>query len=654
MNDLAPILWEPSSEKIENCNLTAFSRQIKQNIGLDFGLDYHALWKWSVTEKSAFWRECWKFLGIISEGPLEPTLLNGEDFFKAKWFPKLKLNYAETILKWPDNQIAIAAVNESGERQELSFSDLRAEVSRLQQALSSCGVVPGTRVAAILLNTPESITAMLGTASLGGVWTSVSPDFGSAGILDRLLQAEPEVLFAVDGYTFAGKRYDILDKLSQVCNSLPTLKKIIILQTKSTTVTKVIKKSVSWSSFLEPYTPKPVKYKRLPFDHPLFILYTSGTTGVPKCIIHSAGGSMLKSIGEHSMLFDLKESDTAFFPTTLGWMMWNFLVNYLGTGAKIVCYDGSPFYPKTNRLWDLASEEGVTILGLGSSYIEACKKNGFKIENKSKLKKVRTILAGGSVLSPEGFDYIYEKISSDVHLSSASGGTEIMGCLLGSNPWGPVRRGELQAPALGMDMAVINTNGNIIDCEKGELICKSPFPSMPLGLLNDEDGSKFEDTYFSQNPGMWTQGDFAESRSYSGGYVVYGRSDATLNPGGVRIGTAEIYRQVNKVEEVLESVVVGQQWQKDIRIILFVQLKDNLSLTSLLYEKISETIRKGASPRHVPRKIIAVDDIPRTRTGKIAEIAIRNLVNGFPINNREALANPNSLDVFNGISELFR
>ena len=653
MNNPAPVLWKPGTEKIENCNLTAFAKQIKQNLGLDFGLDYQALWKWSITDKSAFWRECWKFLGIISEGPLEPTLLNSDNFFEAKWFPKVKLNYAETILKWPDHKIAIAAVNESGNRHELSFGDLRSEVSRLQQALSSCGVVPGTRVAAILLNTPESIAAMLGTASLGGVWTSVSPDFGSAGMLDRLSQAEPEILFAVDGYTFAGKNYDILDKISQVCSLLPTLKKIIILGTNGAPNTKLIRGSDSWSSFLAPYVAKPMIYNRLPFDHPLFILYTSGTTGVPKCIIQSAGGSMLKSIGEHSMLFDLKQSDTAFFPTTLGWMMWNFLVNYLGTGAKIVCYDGSPFYPKANRLWDLASEEGVTILGLGSSYIEACKKNGFSIEDKSKLKKVRTIIAGGSVLSPEGFDYIYEHISNNVHLSSASGGTEIMGCLLGSNPWGPVRRGELQAPALGMDMAVINADGDVIDEEKGELVCRTPFPSMPLGLLNDENGSRFEETYFSQNPGMWTQGDFAESRSYSGGYVVYGRSDATLNPGGVRIGTAEIYRQVNKIEEILESVVVGQEWQKDIRIILFVQLKDNLALTRLLSEKISDTIRKGASPRHVPRKIIAVDDIPKTRTGKIAEIAIRNLINGFPINNREALANPDSLDIFTGLSELY-
>jgi acetoacetyl-CoA synthetase len=393
-------------------------------------------------------------------------------------------------------------------------------------------------------------------------------------------------------------------------------------------------------------------YTRLPFDHPLFILYTSGTTGIPKSIVHSAGGSMLKSVGEHSMLFDLKPGDTAFFPTTLGWMMWNFLVNYLGTGAKIVCYDGSPFYPDTGRLWQLAAEEGVTVLGLGSSYIEACRKNGFTPDENLDLSAVRKIIAGGSVLSPEGFDYVYEHIASDVHLSSGSGGTEIMGCLLGSNPWGPVRRGELQAPALGMDMAVLNADGEPVNDEKGELVCQSAFPSLPLGLLGDDDGSRFRETYFSQNPGKWTQGDFAEAVENSGGYIVYGRSDATLNPGGVRIGTAEIYRQVDRVEEVAESIVVGQKWQSDVRVVLFVRTQDGVELDDALVDKIRQTIRSGASPRHVPRKIVAVPDIPKTRTGKIAEIAVRDIVNGDAVRNREALANAAALDAFADRPEL--
>lgn len=652
MSEPAPILWQPSPEQIEGRNLTAFAEQVKQNLGLDFGRDYDALWRWSVSDKGAFWRECWKFLGIVSEGPLEPSLINGDSFTGAKWFPEVRLNYAETILKWPDDQIALAAVNETGARYELTFANLRAGASRAQQALADCGVEPGTRVGAILLNTPDSMMAMFGATSLGGVWTSVSPDFGASGILDRLSQAEPEILLAVDGYTFAGKHYDVREKIAEVAAALPSVRKIILVGSGGAPDIGAIPGAQSWDDFLAHHEPAPMTYTRLPFDHPLFILYTSGTTGIPKSIVHSAGGSMLKSVGEHSMLFDLKPGDTAFFPTTLGWMMWNFLVNYLGTGAKIVCYDGSPFYPDTGRLWQLAAEEGVTVLGLGSSYIEACRKNGFEPDEKLDLSAVREIIAGGSVLSPEGFDYVYQHIASDVHLSSGSGGTEIMGCLIGSNPWGPVRRGELQAPALGMDMAVLNEAGEPVNDEKGELVCQSAFPSLPLGLLGDDDGSRFRETYFSQNPGKWTQGDFAEAVENSGGYIVYGRSDATLNPGGVRIGTAEIYRQVDKVEEVLESIVVGQKWQQDVRVVLFVRLNEGVELDDALTDKIRQTIRAGASPRHVPRKIVAVDDIPKTRTGKIAEIAVRDIVNGDPVRNREALANAAALDAFADRPEL--
>jgi acetoacetyl-CoA synthetase len=652
MSEPAPTLWEPSPEEIKARNLTAFAEQVKRNLGLDFGRDYDALWRWSVSDKGAFWREAWQFLGIVSEGPLEPALLNGESFTDAKWFPEVRLNYAETILKWPDDQVALAAVNESGDHYQLTFADLRAGASRAQQAFVEVGVVPGTRIGAILLNTPDAIMAMLGATSLGGVWTSVSPDFGAPGMLDRLSQAEPEILLAADGYTFAGRHYDVRDKIAEVAAALPSVRKVIVVGADGAPDVADMDGVQSWDDFLASYAPKPMVYTRLPFDHPLFILYTSGTTGVPKCIVHSAGGSMLKSVGEHAMLFDLKPGDTAFFPTTLGWMMWNFLVNYLGTGAKIVCYDGSPFYPDTGRLWQLAAEEGVTVLGLGSSYIEACRKNGVRPTADADLSAVRMILAGGSVLSPEGFDYIYENFTGGVQLSSATGGTEIMGCLVGANPWGGVRRGELQAPALGLDVAVLDADRQTVHGEKGELVCRSPFPSLPLGLLGDADGTRFHETYFSQNPGMWTQGDFAEAVADSGGYIVYGRSDATLNPGGVRIGTAEIYRQVDKIDEVLESIVVGQKWQNDVRVVLFVRLQEGAELNYALEDKIRATVRAGASPRHVPRKILAVPEIPKTRTGKIAEIAVRDLVNGEVVHNREALANASALDAFADRPEL--
>lgn len=653
MNAPAPILWQPSPEQIEARRLSAFAEMVRETWGHDFGRDYFALWRWSVDHPEEFWTAAWHYLDFVHEGSLEPALVDGEKFPGARWFPNARLNYAETVLNAPDDRVALTAVSEANASRDVTYGELRSESSRLQQALAGLGVGPGSRVGAIFTNIPEAIAAMLGATSLGGVFSSVSPDFGVPGILDRLSQVSPEILFAVDGYTFAGKRYDVRDKIAEVAAALPSVKRVIVFPTDDTaTDISSIRDAVSWDEFLAPHAPAEMRYTRLPFDHPLFILYTSGTTGVPKCIVHTTGGSMLKSIGEHALQFDVGPGDTAFFPTTLGWMMWNFLVNYLPTGAKIVCYDGSPFHPATDRLWQLAAEQGVTVLGLGSSYIEACRKADTRPGEDFDLSRVRTLLAGGSVLTPECFDFVYDRVAADVHLTSGSGGTEIMGCLLGANPWGPVHRGELQAPALGMDMAVFDPDGASARDAKGELVCRAPFPSLPIGLLGDDDGSRFRDTYFSQNPGAWTQGDFAETSSETGGYVVHGRSDATLNPGGVRIGTAEIYRQVDKVSAVAESIVVGQKWQNDVRVVLFVKLREGAVLDDALQDEIRQTIRDGASPRHVPRRIVAVDDIPKTRTGKIAELAVRDVVNGEPVSNREALANPDALDGFADRPEL--
>ena len=647
MNAPAPILWQPSPEQIEARRLTAFAEMVRDDWGHEFGRDYFALWQWSVDRPDQFWTTAWRYLDIVYEGSLVPALEDGDRFPGARWFPNARLNYAETILNAPDDRIALTAASESGDSRDVTYGAIKREASRVQQALADLGVGPDSRVGAIFTNIPEAITAMLGTTSLGGVFSSVSPDFGVSGILDRLSQVSPDVLFAVDGYTFAGKRHDVREKIAEVVAALPSVKRVIVLPTDAEpSDLSDIRDAVAWDDFLAPHDPREIRYTRLPFDHPLFILYTSGTTGVPKCIVHTTGGSMLKSIGEHALQFDVGSGDTAFFPTTLGWMMWNFLINYLPTGAKIVCYDGSPFYPSTDRLWQLAAEQGVTVLGLGSSYIEACRKADTHPGTDFDLSRVRTVLAGGSVLTPECFDFVYERVAADVHLTSGSGGTEIMGCLLGANPWGPVHRGELQAPALGMDMAVFGPEGESTLNAKGELVCRTPFPSLPIGLLGDEDGSRFRDTYFSQNPGAWTQGDFAETSSQTGGYVVHGRSDATLNPGGVRIGTAEIYRQVDKIGAVSESIVVGQKWQNDVRIVLFVKLREGMMLDDALSDEIRQTIRAGASPRHVPRRIVAVEDIPKTRTGKIAELAVRDVVNGETVNNREALANPDALDGF--------
>jgi acetoacetyl-CoA synthetase len=539
----------------------------------------------------------------------------------------------------------------------VSWSDLRRQVAQLQTLLKEIGVKPGERVAAMMPNMPESIVGLTATASIGATWSSCSPDFGVQGVLDRFGQIEPKVLIACDGYWYAGKAIDISDKLAQIVKQLPTLERIVIVPYLGTdrNVVQMLgaqgRRAETWGDAVLAREPKPLTFERFPFTHPLYILFSSGTTGMPKCIVHSGGGTLLKHLSEHRLHSDVKPGDRVFYFTTLGWMMWNWLVSGLANGATLLLYDGSPFHPSGNILWDYAQAERCTHFGTSAKYIDALKKGGFKPRETHDLSTVRAILSTGSPLVAESFDYIYADIKRDVHLASISGGTDIVGCFVLGIPTLPVWRGEIQGPGLGMAVDVVDDQSNTVAHGKGELVCRRPFPSMPVGFWNDPDGKKYRAAYFDRFPGIWHHGDFAEWTEHKG-IIIHGRSDATLNPGGVRIGTAEIYRQVEQLEAVQEAVVIGQDWDGDVRVLLFVVLKSGFQLDDALRDRIKKQVRVGASPRHVPARIVAVADIPRTKSGKITELAVRDIVHGRPVKNKEALANPEALDLFRDIPEL--
>ncbi len=642
-------IWQPPADRN---NLHKFADILGISAESDARLSQR-LHSFSVENSAEFWNAVWDFCGIAGEKGSAPFILDGDKMPGARFFPEARLNYAENLLKKTGEEPAILFWGEDRVKRALTWSELDGQVAAIRQHLVECGIEAGARVAAMMPNMPETVAAMLAATSLGAVWSSCSPDFGVQGVLDRFGQIEPEMFIACDGYYYNGKTIRIGDKIEAIVKNLPTLKAVVIVPYigEADAVARKLPMARTWDEALKTPAPGKIEFARLPFAHPLFILYSSGTTGVPKCIVHSAGGVLIQHLKEHQLHCDLKAGERLFYFTTCGWMMWNWLVSGLASNATLVLYDGSPFHPDGNILFDYADAAGITVFGTSAKYIDSLKKAGLEPRRTHSLASVRMITSTGSPLVPESFDYVYERIKPDVHLASISGGTDICSCFVLGNPLLPVWRGEIQGPGLGMAVDVFDENGAHLPAGKGELVCTRPFPAMPIAFWNDPDGRKYRSAYFERFDNIWHHGDFAEWTAH-GGIIIHGRSDATLNPGGVRIGTAEIYRQVEQLPEVKESIVIGQDWDNDVRVVLFVVLQEGLTLDDALRDKIKRQIREGASPRHVPAVIVQVPDIPRTKSGKITEIAVRDIVSGREVKNKEALANPEALDYYRGLPEL--
>ena len=654
MSDPAPtMLWQPSPERIAQANLTRFIALVNQRWAARAS-DHASLYEWSVREPAKFWESIWDFTGVIGDKGSAPFLVDGQRMPGAKWFPQARLNFAENLLRRRDGETALVFWGEDQVRRRLTFAEVYEQASLLAQALRAMGVQPGDRVAAFLSNMPEAILAMLATTSIGAIWSSCSPDFGAQGVLDRFGQIEPRVLFCVDGYFYQGKTHDTLARIGEIVKQLPSLQKVVVVPyVQPHPAIDAIPRAVHLSSFTAGLRAGDIEFERLPFDHPLAILYSSGTTGVPKCIVHGAGGTLLQHLKEHQLHTDLKRGDRLFYFTTCGWMMWNWLASGLATGATLLLYDGSPFHPGPEVLFDLADAENMTVFGTSAKYIDALNKANARPMQTHRLSSLVTMASTGSPLVAESFDYVYGNIKRDLLLSSISGGTDIISCFVLGSPLLPVYRGEIQCRGLGLAVEVFDEQGKPVVGEKGELVCSAPFPSMPLGFWNDPTGTKYHDAYFGRFDNIWCHGDYMEL-TRRGTSIIYGRSDATLNPGGVRIGTAEIYRQVEQLPEVVESLVIGQDWDNDVRVVLFVRLREGLTLDEELVKRIKQQIRSNTTPRHVPARIVQVTDIPRTKSGKIVELAVRNVVHGRPVKNLEALANPEALALYRDRPELKR
>jgi acetoacetyl-CoA synthetase len=681
-------LWTPTAQQIASANLTRFIEFVRQTPAGGQVADYDSLYRWSIEHYPEFWAAVWEFCGVagaagyppghvpgqpspaaetvLAQGHAPLPVVTGQELMQPwnrqagpKWFPEGRLNFAENLLRYRDDRPALAFWNEHGKQRSLTFAELYGQVARLAAALQAQGVGCGDRVAGFMPNLPETVIAMLAAASLGAVWSSCSPDFGIQGVLDRFGQIEPKVLFTADAYLFKGKTIDCLERVRGLIPALPSLERVVVVPYMNAAPDiSGMPGTILWSAFVDEGSargPRPLAldFARLPFDHPLYIMYSSGTTGLPKCMVHGAGGTLLQHLKELVLHTDLKRDDVIFYYTTCGWMMWNWLVSSLAVGATVVLYDGFPFAPHAASLWDMAQAEGITVFGTSAKYLALLEKEGVRPRQSHRLPALRAILSTGSPLLPESFDYVYRDIKPDVQLASISGGTDIISCFALGNPLRPVWRGELQGPGLGMAVQIFDDAGGTVDAatQPGELVCVRPFPSMPVCFWHDPDGAKYRAAYYETYPGVWRHGDWVAWTAH-GGLVIYGRSDATLNPGGVRIGTAEIYNQVEGLPEIVEALVVGQDWQGDVRIVLFVRLREGAELTDDLRERIRRRIREGASPHHVPKKIIAVADIPRTISGKISELAVRNVIHGRPVKNTDALANPQALELYRELEGL--
>ncbi|QJD70556.1 acetoacetate--CoA ligase [Marinobacterium sp. LSUCC0821] len=641
-------LWSPTEAQISDAQLTRFRTWLAtQDPEYSFA-DYDSLWHWSTSDIWGFWEALRRFLAIDFTIPAHSVVDTLTDIPGANWFSGASLNFAEALLKRRDSESAVIFRGENGRRYSLSYADLYQQTAKFAHYLKAQGVVAGDRVAGYMPNIPETIVAMLATSSIGAIWTSCSPDFGANGVVDRFGQTEPKILVTVDGYHYGGKKLDNRDKLPEILERIPSVKTVVVVPFLDLDIDlSNIPKAINWNSATANDVAE-VEFAQLPFDHPLYIMYSSGTTGVPKCIVHGAGGTLIQHLKEHVLHTDMSASDRMLYFTTCGWMMWNWMVSALGAGSSLVLFDGSPFHPSASALWDIIEEESVTVFGTGAKYIAAIQSNGLKPAASHDLTKLRAILSTGSPLSPESFEFIYKDVKSDLHLASISGGTDIISCFALGNPTLPVYTGEIQSRGLGMAVDIFDDEGNSMPAGKGELVCTKPFPSRPLGFWNDPEGVRYHEAYFDHFEGVWAHGDYAEITAHKG-LIIHGRSDAVLNPGGVRIGTAEIYRQVEKVSEVVDSICIGQPYEDDVRVVLFVVLRDGVELDDQLIAKIKTTIRSNTTPRHVPSIIKTVADIPRTKSGKIVELAVRNVVMGAPVKNVESLANPEALDNFKNI-----
>jgi acetoacetyl-CoA synthetase len=644
------ILWKPTAKRIESTEMFRYMRYVNETRRKSFD-DYAALYRWSIDDIPEFWRSIWEFMDVIHSRGFDEILVDGDKMPGAKWFPGARLNFAENLLRHKDaGSAALVFRSENGSRREMSYPELFTAVERCATGMRAMGIRAGDRVAGFMPNMPETVVAMLSAASIGALWSSCSPDFGIKGVLDRFGQIRPRLIFTADGYFYNGKTVDSLDRMRHILESLPSIEKVVVVPyADETPDISIVPNAVHYADFTA--SRQPIVFEQLPFEHPLYIMYSSGTTGLPKCMVQGAGGILLHQMKELRLHTDLKRDDVIFYFTTCGWMMWNWLVCSLAIGATVVLFDGSPFHPDPSALFKIAEEEKISVFGTSARYIAAIEKEGVRPARDFDLSALKALLSTGSPLAVDGFDYVYREIKADLCLSSISGGTDINGCFALGNPMGPVYRGELQCRGLGMKVEAFGEDGKPVVGEKGELVCTAPFPSMPIYFWDDPDGSKYHRAYFDVYPGVWRHGDFIEITE-SGGVVIYGRSDATLNPGGVRIGTAEIYRQVETIEEIQDSLVVGQSWENDVRVVLFVKLKEGRALTDELAARIKKTIRENTTPRHVPAKIIAIGDIPYTINMKKVELAVKNIIEGKPVTNRDALANPQSLELYRDLPDL--